>query len=207
MEISLSGDRALSALDHVRLSRLIRRAGQEPTLLPDSAINAVLDSAELVSSRTVAADIVTMSSQVELADLGTGARYKLTVCCPQDADPALGLVSVLSPVGTSLIGRRMGGTAQWPAPGGSHGTATILALHFQPEANGDYITSSTHGGRWRNAMGTFRLTAARSSAWVSQSGAGVQLRLVHLAARCCACASPIQTAVCRSVVPTNAAGA
>lgn len=138
MEVLSQDERTLTELDHVRLSRLIPATGQESTSQPDSAIDAILDSAEIVSSREVSADVVTMYSQVELADLATGAKYRLTVCYPPDAQPALGFVSVLSPVGASLIGRRIGSIARWKTPSGGQGAAEVLALHFQPEASGDY---------------------------------------------------------------------
>lgn len=138
MEVLSHDERTLTELDHVRLARLIRGVGQEPTSQPESAINAVLDSADLVSSLGVSPDVVTMYSQVELADPATGKRYRLTVCYPSDAEPALGFVSVLSPVGASLIGRRVGSIARWRTPSGEQGSAEVLSLLFQPEASGDY---------------------------------------------------------------------
>lgn len=57
---------------------------------------------------------------------------------PCDAEPAFGFVSVPSPVGASLIGRRVGSIARWRMPGGGHGEAEVVALLFQPETSGDY---------------------------------------------------------------------
>ena len=85
-------ERTLTELDHVRLSRLARGAGLQATAQAETAIDGVLDSANLVASRKVAADVVTMYSQVELADVATGAKYRLTVCYPPDANPASGYV-------------------------------------------------------------------------------------------------------------------
>lgn len=138
MEALSQDERTLTELDHVRLARLIRGARQESTRRPGSAIDAILDSASLVPSRQVPTDIVTMYSQVELADLATGNTYRLTVCYPSDAEPDFGFVSVLSPVGASLIGRRVGSIAPWRTPSGDQGAAEVLALLFQPEASGDY---------------------------------------------------------------------
>ncbi len=138
MEVLSHDERTLTELDHVRLARLVRTAGHAPAQQADSAVDAVLDSADLVASRKVAPDIVTMYSQVELADLATGMRSRVTVCYPPDAEPASGFVSVLSPVGASLIGRRVGSIARWRTPNGDHGAAEVMALLFQPEASGDY---------------------------------------------------------------------
>ncbi|MEO8057242.1 MAG: GreA/GreB family elongation factor [Burkholderiales bacterium] len=137
MEVLSHDERTLTELDHVRLARLIRGVGQESAPPPDSAFDAILDSADLVASRKVSPDVVTMYSQVELVDLATRKKYRLTVCYPSDAEPAAGFVSVLSPVGASLIGRRVGSIARWQMPSGDQGAAEVVALLFQPESSGD----------------------------------------------------------------------
>ncbi|NCT84660.1 MAG: transcription elongation factor GreAB [Comamonadaceae bacterium] len=137
MEVSTLDERTLTELDHVRLARLVRGGGEAAS---QSAIDDILDTAELVPSRAVSPDIVTMYSQVEVADLASGQRQRLTLCYPSDAEPARGFVSVLSPVGTSLIGRRVGSIARWRTRAGEQGAAELVALLFQPEASGDYTT-------------------------------------------------------------------
>jgi regulator of nucleoside diphosphate kinase len=133
-------ERTLTELDHVRLARLTRHLGDASPSPLEGLIDDVLDSAELVPSRAVSPDIVTMYSQVELADVATGQRQRLTVCYPSDAEPSAGFVSVLSPVGAALIGRRVGSIARWQTPNGEEGAAEVVALLFQPEASGDYTT-------------------------------------------------------------------
>jgi regulator of nucleoside diphosphate kinase len=64
---------------------------------------------------------------------------KLTLCYPTDADPAAGFVSVLSPVGVSLLGQTVGNVARWCTPAGQERAAEVLAVLFQPEASGDYV--------------------------------------------------------------------
>ncbi|MEO7152461.1 MAG: GreA/GreB family elongation factor [Burkholderiaceae bacterium] len=140
MEVVTQDERTLTELDHVRLQRLIHGPGETWATRLGCPIDGVLDAAEQVPSRQVPADVVTMYSQVELIDLASHRRYCLTVCYPSDAEPALGFVSVLSPVGASLIGRRVGSIARWRTPSGGQGAAEVGALLFQPEASGDYTT-------------------------------------------------------------------
>jgi regulator of nucleoside diphosphate kinase len=45
---------------------------------------------------------------------------------------------VLSPVGSSLIGRRIGDIARWRTPHGQAAAALVAAVLFQPEASGLY---------------------------------------------------------------------
>lgn len=132
-------ERTLTELDHVRLLKLLRRdaSGDGPPLQL-GAIEDVLDASALVPSREVPPDIVTMYSQVLLQDLQTSQRNTLTLCYPADAEPAVGFVSVLSPVGTALLGLRVGGVARWSTPSGDKKAAEILAILFQPESSGDY---------------------------------------------------------------------
>ena len=138
MEV-LATERILTELDHVRLMNIINRISRgESAELGTRDVERVLDTAVLVPSRGMAADIVTMYSQVLLSDIRTGRQRKLTVCYPHDAEPAAGFISVFFPVGSSLIGLRVGSVARWRTPLGEQGAAEVLAILFQPEASGDY---------------------------------------------------------------------
>ncbi len=140
MEVSIRDERTLTELDHARLARLSRGPAGVSPAPTEGPLGDLLDTAELVPPRAVSADVVTMYSQVELADLATGQRSRLTVCYPADAEPAAGFVSVLSPVGAGLIGRRVGSVARWRTPDGEERAAEVVALLFQPESTGDYTT-------------------------------------------------------------------
>lgn len=131
-------ERVLTVLDHVRLAGLLRRGAQQSPAA-SSTLADLIDAADLVPSREIDPDVVTMYSQVLVAD-ADGTRRKLTLCYPSDAEPESGFVSVLSPVGAALLGQRVGGTARWTTPGGETRTAEIVAILFQPEASGDYTT-------------------------------------------------------------------
>ena len=129
----------LTELDHVRLASLASRGSRAPWR-SSASIDAVLDEARVVPSRTVAPDIVTMYSQVLLRFVEDGIKRKLTLCYPQDAEPQFGLVSVLSPIGLGLLGQRIGATVRWESPDGSGRIAEVEAIPLQPEASGDYTT-------------------------------------------------------------------
>jgi len=134
MEFVSHDERTLTELDHARLARLVdvKQASKA------SALGAALDGAYLVPPQKVEPDVITMGSQVLLADLDTRMTRAITICYPPDANPGAGFVSVLSPVGASLIGLRMGDVARWQTPNGETGSALVLAVLFQPEASGLY---------------------------------------------------------------------
>lgn len=133
MHKTLAGERLFTELDHSRLSHL--RGNPLPPELAEA-----LDSLDLVPSREVPPDVVTMYSQLILEDLASGKRQKLTLCYPADAEPHLGFISVLSPVGASLLGQRVGAVVRWRTPNGDACEAEVASLLFQPEASGDYTT-------------------------------------------------------------------
>ena len=140
MEIAIV-ERTLTELDHIRILKLLHRDASGngfPSLR--RAVEEMLDTSAFVPSQQVPADVVTMNSEILLRDLQTSQLNTLKLCYPPDADPAVGFVSVLSPVGISLLGLRVGNVARWATPGGDERAAEILAVPFQPESRGDYTT-------------------------------------------------------------------
>ena len=138
MEV-LNLERTLTELDHVRITRLFHRdkvdGSPQSQVLP---IEHLLDWALVVPAREVSPDVVTMYSRVLLRNLETNERSTFTLCYPAQANLTANLVSVLSPVGWSLLGLKAGAIARWTTPSGEQGAAKILAVLFQPESSGDY---------------------------------------------------------------------
>jgi regulator of nucleoside diphosphate kinase len=137
MNLATQPARLLTELDHIRISKLLERPGASPQAEAD--VDDLIHSAELVSSYKVPANVITMYSQVLIADGQTGEQRKLTLCYPHDADAAAGFVSVLSPVGCGLLGMKKGNVARWHTPDGAIATATVVDILFQPEESGDYL--------------------------------------------------------------------
>ena len=74
-----------------------------------------LDRAKVVASVDVPGDVVTMNSQISVRDLDAN-KDKDTVMrlvFPADADYERGRISILAPIGTALIGYRVGDTVEW----------------------------------------------------------------------------------------------
>lgn len=135
METQLPAERTLTQIDCARLKRL---SHSEPGA--SGVIHELIHSSDLVASDAVPATVVTMYTQVMLQDLSSAGTHKLTLCYPGDAEPAGGFISVLSPLGASLLGLRVGDVARWRTPLGQERTGRIVQLLFQPEASGDYTT-------------------------------------------------------------------
>lgn len=93
--------------------------------------------AEKVDSKKISSEFVTMNSIVQVESLDTKKQMKVKIVYPKDADFSKGHVSVLSPLGSALLGYKLGDTVQFNAPRGIV-SIKILAIDYQPEANGAY---------------------------------------------------------------------
>lgn len=137
MSAVLAPERTITQIDHVRLTRLL--AGPSP-VPGSSTLDELLALSELVASPSVPPDVVTMYSQILVVDPAGGATHKYALCYPADAEPAAGFISVLAPMGTALLGLRVGDVARWRGPDGEPHAVRIVEMLFQPEASGDYTT-------------------------------------------------------------------
>ena len=136
MATSPRAERTLTQIDYLRLRRLALMFERDA----HGAIQSVLDESDIVASSSVPPSVVTMYTQVLLqAEDGT-RPFKVTLCYPDDAEPSEGFISVLSPLGTALLGLRVGDRAQWRTPTGEEHRAHVADVQYQPEACGDYTT-------------------------------------------------------------------
>ena len=101
------------------------------------ALRAELDQGRVVDSLEVPDDAVTMNSRVRLRDLDDGEEMIYTLVFPARANIDEGLLSVLAPVGTAVLGHRVGDIIEWPLPAGAI-RLRVEEILYQPEAAGDY---------------------------------------------------------------------
>jgi regulator of nucleoside diphosphate kinase len=96
-----------------------------------------LDRAHIVLPKDIPPDTVTMNSRVRLSDVSKAGELVYTLVFPRDADAATGSISVLAPVGTAILGCRVGDIIEWQVPAGKR-KLKIEEILYQPEAAGDY---------------------------------------------------------------------
>jgi regulator of nucleoside diphosphate kinase len=101
-------------------------------------LSKVHEEAEIVPGRHVAPDIVTVNSTVSFRDEQTGLEHRVTVVYPAEMSISGRRISVLSPVGQALLGQSVGSSASFELPDGSLRRIRVLAVHYQPEAAGEY---------------------------------------------------------------------
>ncbi len=100
-------------------------------------LEAELQEGTLVDSKNVPPDVVTMNSRVELIDVDEKKPMIFTLTFPRDADIDSGKLSVLSPVGTAILGHSEGDVIEWRVPARLR-RFRIEKVLYQPEAAGDY---------------------------------------------------------------------
>ena len=96
-----------------------------------------LARAMIVDSRDVPPNVVTMNCKVELLDLDKNKKMTYILVFPSEADISQGKISILAPIGTAILGYRIGDTVIWQVPAGQR-RIKIQRILYQPEASGDY---------------------------------------------------------------------
>ena len=96
-----------------RLARLLGREAAHATILP---------------SHEMPAGVVNFGSDVTYRDEATGGAYTVKLVMPDDADIRRRRVSLLTPVGTALIGQSEGAVVDCEFPAGRTRRLTILRV-------------------------------------------------------------------------------
>ena len=126
----------LSRLDVERIESLLENPALRDSPAGDR-LRAEFDRAEIVEPQDMPADVVSMNSSADCVDETSHKHHTLTLVYPRDADAEAGRVSVLAPVGSALLGLRVGQTIDWPGHDGRALRLKVTAIHYQPEASGD----------------------------------------------------------------------
>lgn len=127
----------ITEIDRDRLENLLDRPSGphlEPYL---DALRSELERAKVVPSREIPPDVVTMNSTVSLIDVDTGEEERFTLVFPKDADANTGKISVIAPLGTAMLGYRVGDIFEWEVPIGRK-RWRVEKVIYQPEAAGDF---------------------------------------------------------------------
>jgi regulator of nucleoside diphosphate kinase len=135
-EIAMSPNIFVTTVDAARLSRVLEVFGDSSYAPLTGFLQSELRRAVFVEPRVLPQTIVTMNSRVRFRLDGSGEPREATLACPGREDGLLGRISVLTPVGSALLGMREGETNTWNGLDGRRRTVTVLKVLYQPEAHG-----------------------------------------------------------------------
>ena len=119
-------DIIVSRADHERLTQMANGLLDRRPELADQLLNE-LERARLLETNAVPANRVRMGSGVEYR-VDDGQARRVTLVYPGEADIAQGKVSVLTPIGTALLGLSVGQAIDFVANDGRPHRLTILAV-------------------------------------------------------------------------------
>jgi regulator of nucleoside diphosphate kinase len=120
----------VSESDHDRLTDLATAALDR---LPETAQELLdeMERAEVVGAPALPANVVRMGSTVTFQPDG-GRKRRVTLVFPAAEDIAEARISVLTPIGTALIGLSEGQSIEWSARDGRRHQLTVLAVERLP---------------------------------------------------------------------------
>ncbi|MEH2509345.1 regulator of nucleoside diphosphate kinase [Nitrobacteraceae bacterium AZCC 1564] len=114
----------VSNTDHKRLTDLAAGALRR---FPDVAeeLQSEMDRAEVVSAGSVPTEVIQMGSTVEFRS-DAGQHRRVTLVFPPEADISANKISILTPIGTALIGLSTGQSITWTTRDGREHELTVV---------------------------------------------------------------------------------
>jgi regulator of nucleoside diphosphate kinase len=123
-------DIIVSEADELSLTRLAADAlAQAPEL--GEELLAEIERARVVPGSSVPAGVVRMGSVVEFRQEG-GRTRRVQLVYPGLADIAANRISILTPIGTALLGLREGQSIAWKARDGRACRLTVISVRGSP---------------------------------------------------------------------------
>jgi regulator of nucleoside diphosphate kinase len=101
----------LSLVDSARLDRRVSAENLD-------ALERELARAKVVDPSEISDDVITMNAKVWFRDLDSDEMEEYTLVYPSKADVLRDRISVLAPIGTALLGYRIGDIVKWRVPSG-----------------------------------------------------------------------------------------
>jgi len=112
-EMSAQGDRSDNA--GYREARRV----QAKTISRIRFLQKVLENSRVIDTDALPKDRVCLLSKVEFTNLATNTRMKFEIVSPHEMDLAAGKISLKSPIGAALMGKKVGEIAEAQVPSGT----------------------------------------------------------------------------------------
>jgi len=125
--------------DHKRLIKLLNDIPQESHHQDFSVQDLIneMNRAIIISPKEVPENVITMNSRVLLRVVESGKDMTLWLVFPDKMDAVKNPVSILSPLGTAMIGYKVGDVFMWESPTGMQ-QVEVLDILYQPERVGNF---------------------------------------------------------------------
>ncbi|MGK9083234.1 nucleoside diphosphate kinase regulator [Brucella intermedia] len=121
----------VSEIDYERLMGLATNVSERLEEIAEELM-AELDRAKVVPAKRLPQDVIHMGSIVEFRS-NDGQERRVTLVYPGEADIAQGKISILTPIGTALIGLAPGQSISWTARDGKQHELNVLSVSNEVE--------------------------------------------------------------------------
>jgi regulator of nucleoside diphosphate kinase len=128
----------VSSLDAERLEILLDALPFAEAAAHDGLLEE-LGRAEIVAPQDMPPGVVTMNSTVRFQIDAPREELRLTLVYPRDVAGTPDAISILTPIGTALLGLSVGDAIDWPRPDGQLVRVRILEVLYQPEQAAEVI--------------------------------------------------------------------
>lgn len=116
----------VSETDYERLMGLATNVSERLEEIAEELM-AELDRAKVVPAKRLPQDVIHMGSTVEFRS-NDGQERRVTLVYPGEADIAQGKISILTPIGTALIGLAPGQSISWTARDGKQHELNVMSV-------------------------------------------------------------------------------
>ena len=112
-EASAQGDRS----DNAGYREARRMQGK--TISRIRFLQKILEHSRVIDPDVLPKDRVSLLSRVEFTNLSTGVRMRFEIVSPHEMDLEAGKISLKSPIGAALMGKKVGDIAEAQVPSGT----------------------------------------------------------------------------------------
>ena len=123
----------VSEIDYERLMGLATNVSERLEEIAEELM-VELDRAKVVPAKRLPQNVIHMGSTVEFRS-NDGQERRVTLVYPGEADIAQGKISILTPIGTALIGLAPGQSISWTARDGKQHELNVLSVSNDAEVS------------------------------------------------------------------------
>ncbi|WZO99164.1 nucleoside diphosphate kinase regulator [Isosphaeraceae bacterium EP7] len=127
----------ITEFDRDRLVEILDGPEGRAYLTDLDGLRSELGRAKIVPPEKIPRDVITMNSKVRLVEVESAEEEEFTLVFPREADAEMGLISVIAPLGTAMLGYRVGDVFEWDVPAGRK-RWRVSEILYQPESSGDF---------------------------------------------------------------------
>lgn len=124
MPMDINNSLIVSESDYRKLARLVDVSRSTATY----DLDAELAKADICPDESLPENVVALYDTVVFRDLKSSAERTVTIVMPWESNVTKLQISILSPVGTALIGEPLGAIINWPLLNGRSAQLKIVAI-------------------------------------------------------------------------------